>query len=108
METEVSPAPAAVAKSAGLTVAEMLLAHLNSATKHYRGLDGKPTSELVTVRLVVKSLRELYPDLRAAEFGPLKLKAVRQGWVATNLSRGEVNRRTRIVKRSSSGPAARN
>jgi hypothetical protein len=63
-------------------MAEFLLAYLEHASHHYRDRDGKATSELVEVKLVVKALHELYADLLAAEFGALKLKAGRQGWVA--------------------------
>ncbi|MBA4068011.1 MAG: hypothetical protein C0501_30765 [Isosphaera sp.] len=99
LEHQVSPAGTRVADRSGLTVAEVLLAYLEHANGHYRGPDGRPTSELVTVKLVVKAIREVYADLPAGEFTALKLKAVRQGWVAASLSRGEVNRRTRIAKR---------
>jgi integrase len=77
----------------------MLLAYLEHAQRHYRGPDGKPTSELTECKLVVRALREQYPDLPVTEFGPLKLKAVRQGWVNSKLARSECNRRTNLVRR---------
>jgi integrase len=82
-----------------LTLAEVLLVYLHQAEKHYRGPDGKPTSEVRETRLVVRALRELYAALPVAEFSPMKLKAVRQGWVNAGLSRSECNRRTNLVRR---------
>src|SRR3954447_9917209 len=45
LELEVSPQPADAAKRDGLTVAEVLLAYLKHADRHYRDPDGKPTGE---------------------------------------------------------------
>jgi integrase len=84
---------------AGRTVAEVLLAFLTHAERHYRGTDGEPTSEYREYRLVVRTLRELYGHTPAADFGPLCLKAVRQSWVAVGLARSEVNRRTNMARR---------
>ena len=78
---------------------ELLDAYREHAERHYRDPDGKPTSEIREVKLVVKALREAYGELPAAEFSPLKLKAVRQGWIAAGLSRAECNRRANIVRR---------
>jgi integrase len=83
----------------GQTIAEVLLAFLDHAERHYRGHDGRPTSEFRECRLVVRTLRELYADKPAAEFGPLFLKATRQAWVGAGLSRSEVNRRTNLARR---------
>jgi hypothetical protein len=47
----------------------------------------------------VKTLRELYAETPAAEFGPLRLKAARQVRVNAKLARSECNRRTNLVRR---------
>lgn len=101
LELQVSPVDPGIPEKQrkNLTVSEVLLAYVQHASTYYRDADGKPTTPLVECKLVIRSLRELYGEERAAEFGPLKLKAVREGWVAGGLSRGEVNRRTGIVKR---------
>ena len=104
-------------------MAEVLLAFLTHATRHYHRDTGEPSSELRECKLVVKALRELYADLPAAEFGPRKMKAARQGWVNAGLApdgagavargrqaarqgwvnaglaRSECNRRTNLVRR---------
>lgn len=94
-----APAPAVVGGRVGLTVVEVLAAYLTHAERHYRKPDGSQTSELREHKLVMKALRENYGETAAAEFGPLKLKALRQGWVGAGLSRGECNRRTGIARR---------
>ncbi len=98
LELETSPA-ATASDPAALTVAELLCAYLDHADGHYRGPDGKPTSKLHEVKLVLRAVRELYAEIPVAEFGPLKLKAVRQKWVDARLVRSECNRRIGMVKR---------
>jgi integrase len=60
------------------TIDELILSFWRFAERHYRNEDGNPTNELNDYRLSLRPLRELYGTLRAAEFSPLKLKAVRQ------------------------------
>ena len=98
LELETSPA-ATVANPAALVMAELLVAYLEHAEQHYRGPDGKPTSTLHEVKIVLRTVRELYAALPVTEFGPLKLKAVRQKWIESQLVRTECNRRVGIVKR---------
>lgn len=101
LEEEVKPRGASVAPEDrdGLTLVEVLDQYHEHATRHYRGPDGKATSELREHQLVIRALREQYGDTTAAEFGPLMLKAVRQSWVIGGLSRSECNRRTNIARR---------
>jgi integrase len=100
LERQVSPAAiAGVPKPVTLTVSELLVRYLTHATMYYSSTDGKPSSALVETRLVIRALRTLYEATLAAEFGPLKLRAVQQSWVAANLSRGECNKRLGIAKR---------
>ena len=100
LELQVAPQAAPAAKKNGdLLLVEMLDAYRQHAEKHYRTPDGKPTSEFGVIKPVLRSLDDTYGDESAAEFGPLKLKALRQKWVVENVPRGEVNRRTNIVRR---------
>jgi integrase len=80
-------------------MAELLLAYLDHAERYYRTPDGKHTSEIYEVRVVIRALRELYADKPVAEFGPLCVKAARQRWVNDGRSRTECNRRVAIIKR---------
>lgn len=98
LELEACPVPAEVTRD-GLTVAELLLAYLDFAERHYRTPDGKSTSEIYEVRVVIRAVRELYADTPVSEFGPLALKTARQRWVTDGRSRTECNRRVGVVKR---------
>jgi integrase len=99
LELEAAPHQPPAAEPTGVSMAEVLLAYLDHAERHYRGPDGRPTSEFRECKLVVRTLRELYAETPAAKFGPLCLKAARQAWVGAGLSRSEVNRRTNLVRR---------
>jgi integrase len=82
----------------GLSLNELMLAFLRHAEEHYRREDGTHTNELRDYKLSFRPLRELY-GTAAADFGPLKLKAVRQKMIAAGLCRVVVNQRVaRIVR----------
>jgi integrase len=81
-----------------LTVNELLVAYLAFADSYYVK-NGKPTSESASIRVTIRPLRQLYGDTLARDFGPLRLKSVRQVMVDTGLCRNEVNKRTgRLVR----------
>lgn len=60
-----------------LTINALVLAYWRHAERYYCK-NGKPTSELSTLREPLRVLRRLYGSTPAADFGPLKLKAVRE------------------------------
>ncbi len=84
---------------ADLSINEMLLAYLHHADSYYVK-NGKPTTEPVNIRLALRPLRQLYGHTLAREFGPLRLKAVRQAFIDSSLCRSEVNKRVRHVLRA--------
>ncbi len=61
-----------------VSINEMVLAFWRWAEQHYRDVDGNPTHEIDNLRFSLRPLKALYGLLPAAEFSPLKLKAVRQ------------------------------
>jgi len=71
-----------------ITVVELIAAYVKHAAEYYRG-----SSEYEATRL---SLRPLKP---ASEFSPLKLKAVRQRMIESDLCRNEINKRIGRIKR---------
>lgn len=82
-----------------VTVSELILAFWQHVQAYYRRPDGTPTGEEVNYRYALKPLRALYGDLPAAEFSPLKLKAVRQEMITAGLARTVINGRvSRIVR----------
>jgi integrase len=99
LEQDAAPAHVQAADPDGIAMAELLLAYLDHAERHYRNHDGTPTSEIYEVKIVVRALRELYGEKPVAEFGPLCVKAARQKWVNEGRSRTECNRRAALIKR---------
>ena len=81
-----------------LTVAELVAAFMRHAATYYRLDDGTVTNELANFTKAVKPLVELYADVKAADFGPLALKAVRQTMVDKGWCRSQVNKQTSRLK----------
>lgn len=63
--------------AATLTVAELLRRFWDWVETHYRKADGTPTSEVCQFRYTLRPLNHLFGATPAADFGHLKLKAVR-------------------------------
>jgi integrase len=83
----------------GPTINEVIVAFLAHAERHYRKPDGARTSEFDNLRHALRPLRQLFGDSPAWEFGPLKLKAVRQRMVEDGLARTLINQRVGQVRR---------
>lgn len=71
------------AAASGLTVNELCFRFWKHAESHYRMADGSASRELDHYQSAQAVLVDLYGGTPAAEFGPLKLKAVRQKLVDT-------------------------
>lgn len=84
--------------AADLTVAELLVAFLEHADRHYRHPDGKPTSEVWSFRLVAKPLKELFAYLPVREFGPNALKTLRSRMIELGWCRKTVNKSVTRVR----------
>lgn len=80
------------------TIAEVMEAYWGHAqATHQR--DGQPTDELTHVRLALRPVRQLYAMLPAREFGPLKLKAVRQQFIDRGHSRAHIKSNVQRIRR---------
>ena len=94
----------AAARELSLSIDELILAYWRHARNYYVK-NGKPTDRLYHVRLAMRPLRKLYGHTLAHEFGPRKLKTVREEMITDGLSkgrglnRGYVNDHTGIIKR---------
>ena len=86
------------AQPPGVTVAELLLPFLHEAEVAYRK-NGKPTSHLHNIHDAVVPLSEMYGQATTADFGPLKLKAVREVFVQRRLCRSTINKHIGTIKR---------
>jgi integrase len=74
-----------------LTINELIVRYL----KH---VDARYTSdEPAKIRLALRPMRQLYGLMLAVEFGPLRLKAIRQGLMDRNLVRTQINKRVRRI-----------
>lgn len=93
------PKPEAKLPSSGCSVNELILAYWRHAEAYYRGPDGKGTAELDHVKLSLRMVRQAFGETPAADFGPVKLAAVREGMVARGWCRRVVNARVDRIRR---------
>lgn len=81
-----------------LRICELVDAYLTFAETYYvKG--GRATGELANMTAAVSPLVRLFADEPTAEFGPMKLKRVREEMVGNDVSRGVVNARTNRIRR---------
>jgi integrase len=85
----------------GLAFAEVTIAMVMvDYLAHVRQYHGTGiSSELHRIRLALRPLKDLYASQPAADFGPLKFKAVRQRMIEEGLSRQGVNARMKRIAR---------
>lgn len=81
-----------------LTVSELILGFLRHA-KAYYVKDGNQTTEFGCIVQAVRPVRERHGHELVSAFGPVKLKAIREQWVADGLVRTQINARVRRVRR---------
>lgn len=81
-----------------ITVTELIAAYWKFAERYYRK-GGKPTSELSVIKLAVRTVKAFYGKDPAEEFGPLKLKAVREHWITEGHARKTINDQCGRIKR---------
>ncbi len=84
--------------SEAITITELIAAYWRFAGGYYIK-NGQPTKELEAIRDSFRPLKRLYGRERARNFGPLKLKTVRQLMIDAKLCRKTVNDRISRVKR---------
>jgi integrase len=82
-----------------LTVDDLCLMFLDFADGYYRRKDGTPTGTVGNVRSALKYLVGLYGPTRVRDFGPRKLKAVRQAMIDDGRCRTNINRLIHWVRR---------
>jgi len=81
-----------------VTVAEVMLAYLRFAKEYYRK-HGKPTREFEMIRDCCRIIKPLYGRTPAIQFGPLRLKTVRQAMIEVDHSRKYINKNVERVRR---------
>ena len=80
------------------SVAELIVAYMKHAKVYYQK-DEKPTSHLHNVEDAMTYLKNLYGLEAVKDFGPLKLKAVRQQMIGKGLGRTTINKYIDNLKR---------
>lgn len=93
------PAARATEPGEGITVNELAAAYLAHA-KSYYVKDGKPTSEVESVRSALAFLCKPYGQTSASAFGPIALKAVRENMVRAGHCRRTVNKQVGRIRRA--------
>lgn len=78
--------PPPVQADAPLTITELIARYWRFA-KGYYVKDGKPTSEVASIKLALGFVRRLYGRTAACDFSPKKLKAVRESMIAHDITR---------------------
>jgi len=86
-------------QASDFTVMELAAAFMRHAKQYYRGPDGQLTTEVANFRPIVDRLVHLYGRTRVADFGPLGLKAVRQGMIDDKLARRTINHGVNRIRR---------
>lgn len=74
-----------------ITVTELIAAYWRHAQDYYVRADGSPSGEADNLRGAMRPLNRLYGSTRAADFGPLGLKTVRQEMIETGWCRTHIN-----------------
>jgi integrase len=82
-----------------IAVVELIARYWGHVQSYYRKPDGTQTSEVTSIQLAMRPLKELYGPTSAASFGPLALKAVREKMVAKGWCRKSVNQNIGRIKR---------
>lgn len=82
-----------------ITIAEVVAVFWPWCEHYYRKPNSDTTSEVEMFRLAFRPLVALYGRTKAAEFGPLRLRAVRQEMIDGGLTRGYINKQVGRLKR---------
>jgi integrase len=85
--------------SLDISVAELGERYLDFAKGFYRTPAGRMTGEVDLLTRAVNTAVAMFGRLPASEFGPLKLKAVRERWIAQGRVRTQINYSVRRVIR---------
>ncbi|MCH8823741.1 MAG: site-specific integrase [Planctomycetes bacterium] len=81
-----------------ITVTELIDRFWLHADAYYRKPDRSPTSQISCYKLALKPLKRMYGTVRAVEFGPLALKAIRQAQLEKGVSRGVLNKIVSLIR----------
>jgi len=81
-----------------ITIAEVVVAFRRHAKNYYKDEDGTVSRAVANFDEGLRPLLKLYAKVPAAEFGPLRLKAVRDRLIAAGYARQNINRHVTRVR----------
>ncbi|MEQ9410936.1 MAG: site-specific integrase [Fuerstiella sp.] len=82
-----------------LTVARLCVKYINEHAKPYYRKNGRQTSELSAIQAALRPVTELFGKSKVADFGPARLKKVRQNMVDRGIVRTSINRNVGRIRR---------
>lgn len=82
-----------------ITLGELSLRFDEWARRYYRHPDGTPTGTDRNVRDAMKYVNQLYANVRVRDFGPQKLKRVRESTIEAGRCRTQINRMMWLIRR---------
>ena len=82
-----------------INIASLVRAYLEYAKEYYVDSEGNPTKEPGNIRYSVRPLVDMFANLPIEEFGPLRLKEVREKMIELGWCRKLINKRVCIIKR---------
>jgi integrase len=91
--------PAQDVQMTDLTMNELILAYWRHAEEYYGFRIDTERGDAACLRSVLAVVKQLYGNTRAADFGPLALKACRQRMIAKGWSRSYVNAQVGRLRR---------
>lgn len=86
------------AERESISVLELVARFWKHAGEYYRHPDGTPTGTANNFRTALRALKDLYGSCPADEFGSLSLRALRERFIGSGLSRVQVNKEISRVR----------
>ncbi len=87
------------APGVALMVGECIERYQAHAQRYYVHADGSQTGEALTIRVLLRPVVKKFAELPARDFGPKKLKQVREDLIAMGWTRYSINKSTSVTKR---------
>lgn len=81
-----------------LTVSRLCVKYIEEHAKPYYRKNGRQTSELSAIQGALRPLTKIFGRTKVLEFGPVKLKAVRQAMIEAGVVRRRINRNVSRIR----------
>ena len=81
-----------------ITIVELIARFWEHALAYYRMPNGKLSSTITKYRMAFSVLKEVYGRIKAIEFGPVRLKVIRQKMIERGWCRRTVNQHVGLIR----------